>query len=104
MNSRDAAFAEEQLRLAIEESKREGESVNVATDIRKGKRSRSDSEEYVHIITPNYGSYLSDWGYADALKTQKDSEQLPARHPRTLKAKIVDEIPTQKKSPKSRSD
>ena len=49
MNSRDAAFAEEQLRLAIEESKREGESVSMAIDTRKGKRSRSDSEEYVYI-------------------------------------------------------
>ena len=45
MNSRDAAYEEEQLRLAIEESKREGGSANTATATRKGKRGRSESVE-----------------------------------------------------------
>lgn len=46
MNSRDAAYDEaEQLRRAIEESKKQGSSVSVDTSIRRGKRSRSDSEE-----------------------------------------------------------
>lgn len=47
MNSRDAVYAEEQLRRVLEESKREGQSAGTATATRKGKRSRSDSEEYV---------------------------------------------------------
>ena len=45
MNSRDAAYEEEQLRRAIEESKREGIATSTATGRRKGKRSRSESEE-----------------------------------------------------------
>jgi len=47
MNSRDAVYAEEQLRRVLEESKREGQSAGTATATQKGKRSRSDSEEYV---------------------------------------------------------
>ena len=47
MNSRDAVFAEEQLRRAIEVSKQDGEPGSSATGIRKGKRSRSESEESV---------------------------------------------------------
>jgi len=43
MNSRDAAYdEEEQLRMAIEESKEQGIEENVD---RRGKRCRSDSEE-----------------------------------------------------------
>ena len=45
MNSRDAAYEEEQLRRAIEESKREGGAPATTTGRRKGKRSRSESEE-----------------------------------------------------------
>ena len=45
MNSRDAAYEEEQLRLAIEESKREGRAESTANGTRKGKRSRRDSDE-----------------------------------------------------------
>ena len=45
MNSRDAGFEEEQLRQAIEESKREGEAPSTTTGRPKGKRSRSGSEE-----------------------------------------------------------
>lgn len=48
MNSRDAAYDEaEQLRRAIEESKKEGGAPETSTSISKGKRSRSDSEQYV---------------------------------------------------------
>ncbi|KAL2053669.1 hypothetical protein ABVK25_005973 [Lepraria finkii] len=45
MNSRDAAYEEEQLRRAIEESKREGGASSTTTGIRKGKRSRNESED-----------------------------------------------------------
>ena len=45
MNSRDAAYEEEQLRRAIEESKREGGAPGTTTGRRKGKRSRSEGEE-----------------------------------------------------------
>lgn len=45
MNSRDAAYEEEELRQAIEESKREGGAPGTTTGRRKGKRSRSASEE-----------------------------------------------------------
>ena len=45
MNSRDSAYEEEQLRRAIEESKREGGVPGITTGRRKGKRSRSESEE-----------------------------------------------------------
>ena len=47
MNSRDAAYEEEQLRRAIEESKREGGASSTTTGTRKGKRSRNESEECV---------------------------------------------------------
>ena len=49
MNSRDAAYEEEQLRRAIEESKREGGTLSTTTGMRKSKRSRSASEEYVPL-------------------------------------------------------
>ena len=46
MNSRDAAYDEaEQLRMAIEESKREGGAPSISTGSRRNKRSRSESEE-----------------------------------------------------------
>ena len=47
MNSRDAAYEEEQLRRAIEESKREGGTLSTHSGMRKSKRSRSESEECV---------------------------------------------------------
>ena len=47
MNSRDAAYEEEQLRRAIEESKREGGTLSTTSGMRKSKRSRSESEEFV---------------------------------------------------------
>ena len=46
MNSRDAAYDEtEQLRRAIEESKNEGGAPSTSASTRRGKRSRSDSEQ-----------------------------------------------------------
>lgn len=51
MNSRDAAYdEEEQLRRAIEESKEETRATNEEVSSRRGKRSRSDSEAYVIIL------------------------------------------------------
>ena len=48
MNSRDAAYdEEEQLRRAIEESKEDTKSLPDDTATRRGKRSRSDSEACV---------------------------------------------------------
>ena len=48
MNSRDSAYDEaEQLRRAIEESKRD--SMIKTNGQRKGKRSRNDSEEYANL-------------------------------------------------------
>lgn len=45
MNSRDAAYDEEELiRRAIEESKEDNKSTTDEIAIRRGKRSRSDSE------------------------------------------------------------
>lgn len=45
MNSRDAAYdEEEQLRRAIEESKEDNKSVTEEGTTRRAKRSRSDSE------------------------------------------------------------
>lgn len=58
MNSRDAAYEEEQLRRAIEESKREGGAAIIAIGTRKGKRSRSESEEYVSVLMFHY--YMLD--------------------------------------------
>lgn len=44
MNSRDAAYYEaEQLRRAIEESKKDGATI-AGSDSRKGKRSRDESD------------------------------------------------------------
>lgn len=48
MNSRDAAYdEEEQLRRAIEASKGEKSAESIDGGARRGKRSRSDSEEFV---------------------------------------------------------
>lgn len=48
MNSRDAAYdEEEQLRRAIEESKEESKSVLGDSGNRRPKRTRSDDEVYV---------------------------------------------------------
>ena len=47
MNSRDSAYEAEQLRRAIEESKKEVGADGTEGGGRKGKRSRSDSEQYV---------------------------------------------------------
>lgn len=45
MNSRDAAYDDEQLRRAIEASKEDNSYDTVDASMRKGKRGRSDSEE-----------------------------------------------------------
>jgi hypothetical protein len=46
MNSREAAYDEaEQLRRAIEESKKEGTAASETAASKRNKRSRSDSEE-----------------------------------------------------------
>lgn len=66
MNSRDAAYdEEEQLRRAIEASKGEksGESTDGGT--RRGKRGRSDSEEYVAIILLGYDFLLTTYNVED---------------------------------------
>ena len=47
MNSRDAAYDDEILRRVIEESKDEA-GQEVAESVRRTKRGRSDSEEYVY--------------------------------------------------------
>lgn len=48
MNSRDAAYDEaEQIRRAIEESRKDGDAPGTSVSTRRGKRSRSESEQYV---------------------------------------------------------
>src|SRR5689334_19086533 len=47
MNSRDAAYDDEQLRRAIEASKEETVQDSIETGTRRAKRGRSDSEESV---------------------------------------------------------
>jgi hypothetical protein len=47
MNSRDAAYDDEQLRRAIEASKEEVGQDGTETTNRRTKRGRSNSEEYV---------------------------------------------------------
>lgn len=47
MNSRDAAYDDEQLRRAIEASKEEVAQDGTENTIRRTKRGRSNSEEYV---------------------------------------------------------
>ena len=54
MNSRDSAYDEaEQLRRAIEESKKEAGGEGIT---RRGKRSRSDSEQYGSIPENAFGA------------------------------------------------
>lgn len=51
MNSRDAAYDEaEQLRQAIEESKKYGDVANGGTGNPKSKRRRDESEPYVQSV------------------------------------------------------
>ena len=52
MNSRDAAYDDDQLRRAIEASREEAptDSVEGASVRGRPKRGRSESEEYVHAI------------------------------------------------------
>lgn len=53
MNSRDAAYdEEEQLLRAIEESKEDTKTTAEELAKRRGKRSRSDSEAYVILLVP----------------------------------------------------
>lgn len=47
MNSRDAAYDDEQLRRAIEASKEDNTLETVEGATRRAKRGRSDSEEFV---------------------------------------------------------
>jgi hypothetical protein len=47
MNSRDAAYDDEQLRRAIEASKEDNSLDAVEGSLRRAKRGRSDSEELV---------------------------------------------------------
>lgn len=52
MNSRDAAYDEaEQIRRAIEESRKDGDAPGTSVSTRRGKRSRSESEQYVLPIS-----------------------------------------------------
>lgn len=51
MNSRDAAYDDELLRRVIEASKEDAAPETAENTSRRGKRSRSDSEEFV---TPKY--------------------------------------------------
>lgn len=54
MNSRDAAYDEEELiRRAIEESKEDTKSLPDDTSSRRGKRSRSESEACVIFLFPH---------------------------------------------------
>jgi hypothetical protein len=50
MNSRDAAYDDEQLRRAIEASKEDPSVDGLEGVIRRPKRGRSDSEEYVSVV------------------------------------------------------
>ena len=67
MNSRDAAYEEEQLRRAIEESKREGGDLSTNTGMRKSKRSRSESEECVSQPVTAY--LLQNWKMTDNISS-----------------------------------
>ncbi len=93
MNSRDAAYEEEQLRRAIEESKREGGALGTATGRRKGKRSRSESEESVlhgflgfACVATNIGYELTGTGVTKAPSANGLPQVLL---PRPLKARVV---------------
>ena len=69
MNSRDAAYEEEQLRRAIEESKREGGALSTNTGMRKSKRSRSESEEFVS--QPVIAHYLQNPKMTDNISSSR---------------------------------
>lgn len=109
MNSRDAAYEEEQLRRAIEESKREGGTGSTAPGTRKGKRSRDESEEYVcqpSLSIPFHDprcllKYLLQIG---APRTQSGSEQYRVLHPQIRKAKAVVKPSNPKTNLRSQSD
>lgn len=56
MNSRDAAYDDEQLLRAIEASREEGPLDSAEAGLRRAKRGRSDSEEYVDF--PKYSDSI----------------------------------------------
>lgn len=60
MNSRDAAYDDEQLRRAIEASKEENAQDALEGITRRAKRGRSDSEEYVCLDTAQPGKLLTE--------------------------------------------
>ncbi|KAK4697934.1 hypothetical protein P7C71_g222, partial [Lecanoromycetidae sp. Uapishka_2] len=82
MNSRDAAYEEEQLRRAIEESKREGGTLGTATETRKGKRSRSQSEERVEdtkrqrTTSGSASSNSLSKGRRQAMESEEETQRL----------------------------
>lgn len=84
MNSRDAAYdEEEQLRRAIEASKEDAIPETTEPPSRRPKRSRDDSEEYVpEILTRLGASANKSIGRSRVLN---DSEQLPNLLPQKLK-------------------
>ncbi|OJD23239.1 hypothetical protein ACJ73_05408 [Blastomyces percursus] len=82
MNSRDAAYDEEQLRRAIEESKEDTKSVADDVGSRRGKRSRSDSEATKHAAkrqrTGSPSSSLSK--HSNSISHPSDDESKPGAH------------------------
>ena len=97
MNSRDAAYEEEQLRRAIEMSKKERGTASTGAATRKPKRSRSrsESEEYGSLTAPDPNMrkklFLADirLSLTDVMMRRRDSELLLQAHrPLPLKAKI----------------
>ena len=93
MNSRDAAYEEEQLRRAIEESKREGGALSTNTGTRKSKRSRSESEECVSQPAIAYSFQspkMTDKSLHKGVReTRRGSELLRTLHLRIPKAKAA---------------
>ncbi|KAM0795369.1 hypothetical protein BDR22DRAFT_871417 [Usnea florida] len=88
MNSRDAAFEEEQLRRAIEESKREGEAPSTNTGRRKGKRSRSESEER----NENLKRQRTTSGSASSVSQNKSRRRNPESEGEAEKAEKIKSI------------
>ncbi|GAD97665.1 transcriptional regulator (Cti6), putative [Paecilomyces variotii No. 5] len=83
MNSRDAAYdEEEQLRRAIEESKEETRATNEEVSNRRGKRSRSDSEAVKQVVKRQRTASPSP----SALSKQSNSASQPPSDDESKKA------------------
>lgn len=91
MNSRDAAYDDEQLRRAIEASREETVQDSIETGTRRTKRGRSDSEELVKEVLDRDRSKLTICSNVTSVKRQRTSSLSATPPPEVIEPPSRDE-------------